>query len=169
MDLKPDNILLDDHMMAKITDFGLSRLDENSQTMDSTRYVTFGYCAPEYIHGGKRTFKLDMYSLGVIIIELVTGYKGTPDISNVLRRWRHRWRKSRKETPWAYQELQITKCIGIGLRCQEDDPFKLIWPGMHTQSVSFPAMVRHPRVFRTRHRFGAAETSQQNPGHPRSS
>uniref|UniRef100_A0ACD5X1R3 Uncharacterized protein n=1 Tax=Avena sativa TaxID=4498 RepID=A0ACD5X1R3_AVESA len=83
MDLKPDNILLDDHMMAKITDFGLSRLDENSQTMDSTRYVTFGYCAPEYIHGGKRTFKLDMYSLGVIIIELVTGYKGTPDISNL--------------------------------------------------------------------------------------
>ncbi|KAM3355101.1 hypothetical protein ACQJBY_025713 [Aegilops geniculata] len=124
MDLKPDNILLDNNMVAKISDFGLSRLDEKSQTMDAKRCVTLGYCSPEYLLGGKMSVKSDMYSLGVIIIELVTGYKGIPDNNNVLRRWRHRWNKSLKETPWSYQKLQITKCIGIGLHCQESDPYR---------------------------------------------
>ncbi|XBI22797.1 hypothetical protein VPH35_063772 [Triticum aestivum] len=124
MDLKPDNILLDNNMVAKISDFGLSRLDEKSQTMDAKRCVTLGYCSPEYLLGGKMSVKSDMYSLGVMIIELVTGYKDIPDNNNVLRRWRHRWNKSQKETPWSYQILQITKCIGIGLHCQESDPYR---------------------------------------------
>ncbi|VAH85997.1 unnamed protein product [Triticum turgidum subsp. durum] len=83
MDLKPDNILLDKDMVAKISDFGLSRLDEKSQTMDAKRCVTLGYCSPEYLLGGKMSVKSDMYSLGVIIIELVTGYKDIPDNNNV--------------------------------------------------------------------------------------
>ncbi|XBI33194.1 hypothetical protein VPH35_056552 [Triticum aestivum] len=133
MDLKPDNILLDNHMVAKIADFGLSRLDEKSQTMDANRCVTLGYCCPEYLLGGKMSVRSDIYSLGVIIIELVTGCKDIPENSNVLRRWRHRWNKSLKETPWAYQQLQITKCIGIGLHCQESDPYKrpFIWDVIH--------------------------------------
>uniref|UniRef100_M8CYQ2 Cysteine-rich receptor-like protein kinase 25 n=1 Tax=Aegilops tauschii TaxID=37682 RepID=M8CYQ2_AEGTA len=82
MDLKPDNILLDNNMVAKISDFGLSRLDEKSQTMDAKRCVTLGYCSPEYLLGGKMSVKSDMYSLGVMIIELVTGYKDIPDNNN---------------------------------------------------------------------------------------
>uniref|UniRef100_A0ACD5WD64 Uncharacterized protein n=1 Tax=Avena sativa TaxID=4498 RepID=A0ACD5WD64_AVESA len=73
MDLKPANILLDKDMVAKITDFGLSRLDEKSQTMSVDRHGTIGYCAPEYLSCGKMSFKSDIYSLGMIIIELVTG------------------------------------------------------------------------------------------------
>ncbi|KAM3336721.1 hypothetical protein ACQJBY_030629 [Aegilops geniculata] len=66
--------------------------------------------------------KYDVYSLGIIIIELVTGDRRIPDIKNVLRRWRHRLHKSGKETPLKYQ--QIDKLIKIGLLCQEKDPCK---------------------------------------------
>ncbi|KAF7098889.1 hypothetical protein CFC21_100581 [Triticum aestivum] len=128
MDMKPDNILLDNDMVLKITDFGLSRLDEMTQTMSKDRLGSLGYCAPEYWSQGKMSFKSDMYSLGVIIIELVTGQKALPINNNkVLRRWRHRWRKTGKETQLVYQ--QVAKCIKIGLLCQEIDPSErpFIW------------------------------------------
>ncbi|XBI61993.1 hypothetical protein VPH35_042709 [Triticum aestivum] len=67
MDLKPVNILLDDQMVPKISDFGLSRLEENSQTMSTHRFLSLGYCAPEYQFDGKMSLKSDMYSLGVIL------------------------------------------------------------------------------------------------------
>ncbi|XP_044352258.1 uncharacterized protein [Triticum aestivum] len=122
MDLKPANILLDHNMVAKITDFGLSRMEENAQTKSTTRVFTSGYAAPEYIDEGKMSVKYDVYSLGIIIIELVTGDRRIPDIRNVLRRWRHRLHKSGKETPLKYR--QIDKLIKIGLLCQEKDPCK---------------------------------------------
>ncbi|KAF7111809.1 hypothetical protein CFC21_111773 [Triticum aestivum] len=128
MDMKPENILLDNDMVPKITDFGLSRLDEKSQTMCEVRLGSLGYCAPEYIIQGKMSFKSDMFSLGVIIIELVTGQKVIPkNKNNVFRRWRHRWRKTGKETQLVYQ--QVSKCMEIGLLCQEIDPSKrpFIW------------------------------------------
>ncbi|VAI93738.1 unnamed protein product [Triticum turgidum subsp. durum] len=132
MDLKPDNILLDNDMVPKITDFGLSRLDEKSKTMSEERHGSIGYCAPEYLHKGKMSFKSDMYSLGIIIIELVTGEKEIrSDNNNVLRRWRHRWKKTGKETPLAYQ--QVAKCLEIGLLCHEIEPTKrpYIWHMIH--------------------------------------
>ena len=133
MDLKPDNILLDNDMVPKITDFGLSRLDEKTKTMNEYRPGSLGYCAPEYLHQGKMSFKSDMYGLGMIIIQLVTGEKviRNNNNNNVLRRWRHRWKKSGKETPLVYQ--QVAKCIEIGLLCQEHDPSKrpFIWEMIH--------------------------------------
>ncbi|XP_037416235.1 disease resistance protein RGA5-like isoform X3 [Triticum dicoccoides] len=89
MDLKPSNIMINDDMVPKITDFGLSRLDKHTHT-SGARFITQGYCAPEYVNGGKTSKKADMYSLGVIITELVTGCRGDPNNVNVLRRWIHR-------------------------------------------------------------------------------
>ncbi|KAF7104952.1 hypothetical protein CFC21_105814 [Triticum aestivum] len=132
MDLKPENILLDKDMVPKITDFGLSRLDEKSKTMSEDRHGSLGYCAPEYLHRGKMSFKSDMYSLGVIIIELLTGEKAIHNNNNnVLRRWRHRWKKTGKETPLVYE--QVAKCVEIGLLCLEIDPSKrpFIWDIIH--------------------------------------
>ncbi|RLN29095.1 uncharacterized protein C2845_PM05G17120 [Panicum miliaceum] len=83
MDLKPANILLDDNLMPKITDFGLSRLDEKSQTTSKERLISLGYCAPEYHYHGKMSAKSDIYSLGVIIIELLTGSKEQPSITKL--------------------------------------------------------------------------------------
>ncbi|KAM0876121.1 hypothetical protein ACQ4PT_036375 [Festuca glaucescens] len=122
MDLKPANILIDYNMVAKITDFGLSRMEENAQTKSTNRVLSPGYAAPEYIDKGEMSVKYDVYSLGIIIIELVTGHRSIPDSNNVLRRWRHRLQKSGKETPFRYQ--QIAKLIEIGLLCQEKDPYK---------------------------------------------
>ncbi|EMS62430.1 Cysteine-rich receptor-like protein kinase 26 [Triticum urartu] len=88
MDMKPENILLDNDMVPKITDFGLSRLDEKSQTMSEVRLGSLGYFAPEYLLQGKKSFKSDMYSLGVIIIELVTGQKVIPkNKNNMIASW----------------------------------------------------------------------------------
>ncbi|XP_066366259.1 disease resistance protein RGA5-like isoform X2 [Miscanthus floridulus] len=120
MDLKPGNIMVDSHMVPKITDFGLSRPDEKSRTTGD-RFGSWGYCAPEYNNNGITTLKCDMYSLGVIITELVTGRMGIPDINYVLRRWRHRWSKLPRQHQQA-NACQVTKCIEIAKVCMKNEP-----------------------------------------------
>ncbi|XP_037449553.1 G2-specific protein kinase nimA-like [Triticum dicoccoides] len=117
MDFKPANILLDDHMVPKITDFGLTRPNENSTTMGQ-HFGTRGYLAPEYENTGKISVKSDIYSLGAIILELVTGCMSVPDKNNVLRRWRHRWNKP----PTLLQYQQVTRCLEIALQCRQQEP-----------------------------------------------
>ncbi|KAJ6836060.1 putative receptor protein kinase TMK1 [Iris pallida] len=76
-DLKPSNILLGDDMRAKVADFGLVRLaPEGKHCSVETRLAgTFGYLAPEYAVTGRVTTKADVFSFGVILMELVTGRK----------------------------------------------------------------------------------------------
>ncbi|GJN05791.1 hypothetical protein PR202_ga23455 [Eleusine coracana subsp. coracana] len=83
MDLKPANILLDENMVPKIADFGLARLFGEEQTRTCTKSCegTVGYMAPEYINRGIITKSLDIFSLGVIIIEIVTGHKEYPEVT----------------------------------------------------------------------------------------
>ncbi|KAF7062941.1 hypothetical protein CFC21_069482 [Triticum aestivum] len=90
LDLKPENILLDDHMMPKITDFGLSRCfdEKQTRTVASKLIGTMGYLAPEFFGGRQITFKSDIYSLGIIIIDILTGEKGYVDVENVAGSWK---------------------------------------------------------------------------------
>ncbi|XP_045089223.1 cold-responsive protein kinase 1 isoform X2 [Aegilops tauschii subsp. strangulata] len=73
-DIKASNILLDKDLTPKISDFGLARLLPANATHVSTRVAgTLGYLAPEYAIRGQVTKKSDIYSYGVLLLEIVSG------------------------------------------------------------------------------------------------
>lgn len=76
-DLKCSNILLGDGYLPKLSDFGLAKVGPSGDnTHVSTRVMgTYGYCAPDYAMTGQLTFKSDIYSFGVLLLELITGRK----------------------------------------------------------------------------------------------
>ncbi|KAI4312059.1 hypothetical protein MLD38_036914 [Melastoma candidum] len=128
-DLKASNILLDVDMNAKVSDFGTARLFEIDQTQADTSRImgTFGYMAPEYVQRGNYSLKSDVFSFGVLVLEIVSGQRNLVArhgqdteilISHVWTNWREGIISSIVDRALTSCYTQnILRCIHIGLLC----------------------------------------------------
>ncbi|EMS45452.1 Cysteine-rich receptor-like protein kinase 29 [Triticum urartu] len=127
LDLKPANILLDSNMMTKIGDFGLSRFFPSTETYTTTTcYGTLGYIPPEHINNHQISPKYDVFSLGVIIIQIMAGRKGYNDHGDTtslkfIESVCEKWQKRVHATMWSHMLQEVKTCIEIALSCVESD------------------------------------------------
>ncbi|CAK8530744.1 unnamed protein product [Lathyrus sativus] len=129
-DLKPSNVLLDEDMVAHVSDFGISKLlDEGHSKTHTETLATFGYAAPEYGSKGVISVKGDVYSYGIMLMEIFTGKKPTNEMFSdklTLKTWISESMASSimevVDCNLVSHEKEMHEILAIALRCCEDSP-----------------------------------------------
>ena len=120
-DLKPQNILMDKHGNIKIADFGIAvALNQNSVTQTNSAIGSVHYMSPEQTRGGLVTKQSDIYSLGIILYELITGnvpFNGDSAVSIALKHAQEPIPSIRKQDPNIPQPLE-----NVVLKATAKDP-----------------------------------------------